>query len=168
MTKLKEKIWKKLHPFLSPVSQACPPNACQMLLCLRPSGGQMQPHKNRNSEQKEHTQMLGSSVIVVSFFDKQVLELCKKKDTGKKGKVKRDHVASFETEHCSAFVIDAHDDLEHCRRAHFPKDGKRRCGLRCVLTLRWLQKRETFLCGNHNHGQRCCTAGNLAAASTKK
>ena len=89
----------------------------------------MHAHKDRNKEQKEHTQMLGSSVIVVSLFDKQVLEFCEKKDTVKKGKVEFEPVASFETEHCSAHVIGGHDDFVCCHRANFPKDGRRHCGL---------------------------------------
>ena len=69
---LKLKLWRILHPWLSTVSKICPPNSCQVATCFDhiPT-----PNEHPHREVDGKGIIVGSSVIKVSLFDSQMLEI---------------------------------------------------------------------------------------------
>ena len=151
IAKLKVNIWKLVHHWLTPLSKVCPPNGVQALLYLEEFHGHMQEHQDMNPRMKvstkENSQIIGTSVIVVSFFDKQ--EVVMTKNAGGKH--------AFLTEHCSVYVLDPHDDDTHKHKTKFPsaERGKPK-GLRFALTFRWLGNRKKFFGPDNRIGLQHC------------
>ena len=147
---LKVAVWKHVHHWLTPISKLCPPNGVQCLLYIddfnEHNDHPIRPHKDMsldmNVDPKTNSQIIGSSVIVVSFFDDQFIRL----GTWRKSKFKdRD---AFLTKHCSVCVLDANDDTKHWHTTRWPptyqKQSTRKTRIRYAITFRWLGNRKQF------------------------
>lgn len=68
-------VWKAVWKHLSPLSKLMPPNGIQTLLYLNSMGGHINPHRDMSPNMKvdpdQNSQIIGSSVIVVSFYASQ-------------------------------------------------------------------------------------------------
>jgi hypothetical protein len=68
-------VWKAVWNHLSPLSKLMPPNGIQTLLYLNSMGGHINPHRdmspNMRVDPDQNSQIIGSSVIVVSFYASQ-------------------------------------------------------------------------------------------------
>ena len=153
IAKLKVEMWKRVHHHLSPISKICPPNSVQGLLYMDDFKGRINPHRDMspgmNVDPAENSQVIGSSVIVVSFFDPQILQF---EDLNTK--LLADSVF---TEHCSVYVLDPNDDLFYKHSAQFVADRhtkarKHKTRIRYALTMRWLSNRKKFHCTDNNRG----------------
>ena len=161
IAKLKVNIWKKVYHWLTPLSKTCPPNGVQALLYAEEFGGKIQPHQDMNVnmgvDPKTNSQIIGSSVIVVNFFDEQIMHMC----TRVKAQKKQDRFPThdhFRTEHCSVYVLDPHDDSLYHHTTSFPATGNRKHhkGLRCALTFRWLGNRRKYFGPDNPAGLQHC------------
>ena len=156
IARLKVAVWRKVHHFLSPISKICPPNGIQTLLYLGDFNARMNTHRDINPRSRikgpDNSQLIGSSVIVISFFDQQVFEMCHHLGD-KKYKI----IDSFLTQHCSVYVLDPNDDRIYYHRTKFPpKDKKGK--IRYALTLRWLGLRESYYGDDNQEGLAHCKA----------
>lgn len=153
---LKVAIWQKVYNFLSPVSRVCPPNGIQTLLYLGDFDGRINTHRDMNPRSRikgeKNSQLIGSSVIVVSFFDTHVFEMCQAIGN-KRFKV----IDSFLTGHCSVYVLDPNDDKRFYHRTHF-QAGNKAGKIRYALTLRWLSSRGLYFGPNNANGLAHCMA----------
>ena len=148
IARLKVDIWKQVYHWLTPLSKVCPPNGVQVLLhpeefrCRMPEHQDMDP--NMKVSTQDNSQIMGTSVIIVSFFDQQEVIMTRK--TGEKH--------SFLTEHCSVYVLDPHDDNTYKHKTKFPKcaDKNKPKGLRLALTFRWLGNRMKFFGPDNPNG----------------
>jgi hypothetical protein len=107
------KLWVKLWHYLSPVSKACPPNGVQILTYPVKFDSYINPHKDMNPDMainpENNSQIVGSSVIVVSFLDTMRVEFCKQtRQRNSKGEMESCYnmVDYFDTEYGSAYVLD--------------------------------------------------------------
>lgn len=151
---LKVKLWKMVKPHLSPISQLCPPNGCQLLAYFREFKGRINAHRDMNPNMvvspEINSQIIGSSVLVVSFLAKQYFHLCQqKKSTMSNGKPTYNYPSldSFLTEHCSVYILDPRDDVRWHHKTEFPPGEKGM--VRISLTFRWLGRRQEFLCQDY-------------------
>ena len=140
IAKLKINIWKKVYHWLSPLSKTCPPNGVHGFLH---SG--THTHQDNFGMAPDSGQLIGSSVIVVSFFDVQLVRMCKKTKT-----MAGDEFPThdyFSTEHCSVHVLDPQDANLYHHKATFP--ASRKSGLRYALTFCWLGNQSNCLKTKH-------------------
>ena len=156
--KLKVDIWKKVYHWLSPISKLTPPNGMQCLLYVADWNGSIRPHRDMNPsmdvDPKSNSQIIGTSVIVISFFHPQIIQL------GHPITKTKFHVHdSFQTEHCSVYVLDPHDDLNHHHTTLFPEpteEEKNSTRIRYAITLRWLGNRKKFFGPDNQVGLKHC------------
>jgi len=102
--------WTAVRAHLDPVSQQCPPTACNILHYFGAFGAFIRPHQDncpnmQLPDYKWNSQLLGSSVLVVNLFDSQMMKLSDVE-------TKRE-VGSFLTEHMSIYVLSAFDDIRY-------------------------------------------------------
>jgi hypothetical protein len=179
---LGDKLWVKLWHYLSPVLKACPPNGVQVLTYPGKFDSYISLHKDMNPDMaidpKNNSQIVGSSVIVVSLLDTMRVEFCKQtRQRNSKGEMVTcfEMVDYFNKEDRSAYVLDPNDDLDVYHRVFFLRDfikeersgGKRkkehiyisstpRCGkVRVAITYCWLGKRAEFFCDDYSVHSRC-------------
>lgn len=163
---LKLHVWKVLWHHLTPISKLCPPNGAQILYYFRNFQGKMNHHKDMNPDMvvddATNSQILGSNVIVVSFYVGQLVSMSIKKN-------KKFHtVADFFTKHGSVYVLDPHDDFHFYhsttfasrkRKKEFEANSGGYEGVRIAVTFRWLGNRMNYLGGNYeNKLRRNCQA----------
>ena len=156
---LKVNIWKKVFHWLSPLSKLCPPNGVQCLLYIADFNGFIRPHRDMspsmNVDTKTNSQIIGSSVIVVSFFDSQMIRL----GTLDGNQKFVDHDV-FSTDHCSVHVLDPSDDSLYHHTNKFETMRTRMVNrptrIRLALTFRWLGNRKQFFGPDNKSGLEYC------------
>ena len=124
--------------------------------------GRIRPHKDMNPrmaiDPMINSQIVGSSVIVVSFFSAQEFKMCQQRAVAGTSYA-YDVKDSFLLQHCSVYVLDPRDDIEWHHTAEFPRpikvNGQR---MRVALTLRWLGNQQQFLCEDYNGARKHCQA----------
>ena len=88
----------------------------------------------------QNSQILGSSVLVVSFLDEQDFKLYPLKGSGTA-------IRCFRLKHCSVYILRSEDDLKWKHGAEFPtwKDGgtgrQNPNNIRVAVCYRWLGRR---------------------------
>ena len=114
------KSWFHVIPFLSPVSQVMPPNACN-LLCLGFTS--INAHQDNSPDiaidHLKNSQILGLSVIVINLFDLMDFKLVDKNNQEKNIKI-------FKTEHGFAYILTGVDDLLYKHLVKFAGTQKTR------------------------------------------
>ena len=153
IAQLKVDVWKRVYHWLSPISKICPPNGVQALLYLEEFQGHIREHQDMDPIMKvdpqTNSQIIGSSVIIVSFFNSQKVHFTAKGNEHKKH--------TFLTEHCSVYVLDPHDDNIYKHKTTFPGGSRNDPnGLRLALTFRWLGNRMKFFGRDNPVGLQHC------------
>ena len=99
---------------------------------------------------KINSQIVGSSVIVVSFFAPQEFFFTDRAKTSSSGK-KPKTIWSFLTDHCSIYIMDPEDDSKHYHSTRFTKNCiSKEHSCRICFTLRWLGGKAAFLGSDYN------------------
>lgn len=146
--------WTAVRAHLDPVSQQCPPTACNILHYFGAFGAFIRPHQDncpnmQLPDYKWNSQLLGSSVLVVNLFDSQMMKLSDVE-------TKRE-VGSFLTEHMSIYVLSAFDDIRYRHTTTFlGTKGANESKVRISLVYRWLGRRTKAFCGDYNGELRWC------------
>ena len=157
---LKVHVWKKCWHHLSPISQLCPPNGAQILYYFEEFQGKMNYHNDMNPDMvvsdETNSQIMGSTVIVVTLFVGQLVKLAVKRDGSFRS------VAEFLAEHGSVYLLHPHDDFHYYHGTCFSKRKEHRCvheSVRVAITFRWLGNRMSYLGDDYpNVGRRNCQA----------
>lgn len=136
---LGEAVWRTCFHYLSPVSQCTPPNVCQVQIYTGTLDNKVENHRDMAHsispvcENGNNCQILGSSVVIVSFFDSMDFEFL----TEEEKVVHLVHL--FKTGDCSIHVLGPRDDRKYKHRAAFDKTGESCKGMyRFCLTFRWV------------------------------
>ena len=111
--------------------------------------GKINVHKDMNPNMvvnaETNSQIIGTSVIVVTFYLGQLFKLCRAL-----GKKKYETVGEFLTHHGSVYVLHPHDDLEYYHTVSFSGQSENETnssgytGVRVALTFRWLGNRTLY------------------------
>jgi hypothetical protein len=147
-------VWKQVWHHLDPVSQQCPPNAIGLLWYFGMFGGMIQPHQDacvRMAIDPSHnSQLLGSSVMVISLFFPQEFILTPIDSD------KAPPIGMFLTEHASVYILSYGDDAKWKHRCKFP-NGHRdnyRQKVRLSIVGRWLGRRTKMFCEDRHDWRR--------------
>lgn len=144
--------WLAVRAHLDPVSQQCPPTACNVLHYFGAFNAAIRPHQDNCPnmslpDYKWNSQLLGSSVLVVNLFDQQTLKLTSVKT--------KQEVGCFYPEHMSIYVLSAFDDLWCKHNATYAETpGTNAEKVRISLVYRWLGRRTTAFCGDYQGERR--------------
>jgi hypothetical protein len=166
IAELKVAVWKAVYQYLSPISKVCPPNGVQMLTYFIVFWSRINAHMDMNPKMaidpETNSQIVGSSVIVVSFFAPQEFLFTDRAKTCSSTGKKRKTIWSFVTDHCSIYVMDPEDDSKHYHCTRFTRNCVQKDvhSCRICFTLRWLGGKAAFLgsdykgrTGNRKHTQ---------------
>ena len=135
-------VWRQVRHKLDAASQLCPPNSVNILTCVGRFGGKIRAHRdnapNMATDPTHNSQILGTSVMAVSFFDRQMLEFFPLQ-TGSKC------CRNFCLDHCSICTLHSLDDVRWKHSARFPKVGEAghnaNNSIRVGMACRWLGRR---------------------------
>ena len=134
--RLKMEIWKKVYHWLTPVSKACPPNNVRSSLHARAFNTKTVSNKEIEIGTKTSDQIIGSSVIVVSFFDEQLVQMRMRTRNSEHELPTHDY---FTAEHCSVYILDPQDEKVHQHNTSFPASRQQKPRTRLALTFRWMR-----------------------------
>ena len=149
---LVEAVWKRFHHHLSAVSRQCPPNVVDLLWYFGAFNSTIRPHRDNNpngpKDWKQNSQMLGSSVMIITFFDSQEFQFMELGKTGKK-------VASIGLEHMSCYILNPEDDVKwkHTVKYGTP-DPSKKGKVRLAIAARWSSRRQEAFCEDRDSFQQ--------------
>jgi hypothetical protein len=145
-------VWKVVHPHLDPVSQQCPFNSITLMLYLGCVHAKVNPHQDNalNSSMvspEDNSQLLGSSVMIISLFDPMRFLFTPK--TSQKERLPPPS-GEFLTEHASVYILKCDDDSKWKHYAKFP-DGRNLRGMagqrvRLAIVCRHVGRRTKMFC----------------------
>jgi len=157
-------VWRRVREYLDPISQLIPPNGANILYYFGLFNGKIRAHQdaapNMATNPMHTSQILGSSVMVVSFCDEQLFNLIDIK--------KKNIVMSFKLGHMSVYILRSEDDIKYKHQATFADTDQRKKKeekLRIAIAYRWLGRRTKFFgndCKTRRRNMECITRHNMA------
>jgi hypothetical protein len=150
-------LWKRLWHHFDPPSQQCPPTAVNILYYFSAFKAHIRAHQdnapNMSIPMEHNSQMLGSSVMVLSLLDEQELCFCALKNPTKSSQPKV--LSSIRLGHLSVYILKCCDDFDMKHMTRFPSEQKKDYGaVRVSLVGRWLTRRCEAFCEDYKGVRR--------------